>query len=352
MVKVSVIIPARDAAETLGACLDALSLEAVPGLDAELIVVDDGSRDQTRAIAQRPNVNVVRGAGRGPASARNLGARCARGELLVFLDADTVPRPGWLAEMLAPFVDPAVVAVKGRYYTLQHGMIPRFAQLEFEDKYARLERARRIDFVDTGTAAYRRDAFLCSAGFDEGFSMPSAEDVELAFRLSAAGAQFVFNPRAGVWHRHAETLANYLLKKARYGFYRVAVYRRHPRKALGDSYTPPLMAVQIALVACSWLLGAMLAARPHAAVRVALAGALSVFGVSTVPLATRAVPGDVRLAVCVPLLVYARSAAQGVGILLGIGRLAVAHMPTCVYAGAQIGPVTNGVHDHACMCTF
>ncbi len=326
MVQVSVIIPARDAAATLGACLDALADQAVPGANAELIVVDDCSHDQTRTIAQRPNVRVLHGAGRGPAVARNLGARCAQGDILVFLDADTVPRPGWLAELVTPFVEPQVVAVKGRYHTVQCGLVPRFAQLEFEDKYARLERARRIDFVDTGTAAYRREAFLSSGGFDESFPAQSAEDVELAFRLSAAGARFVFNPRAGVCHRHAETLSAYLLKKMRYGFFRVAVYRRHPRKALGDSYTPPVMAVQIGLVACSWLFGVLLIARPRSALRWALAGVLGAFGMTTVALASRAAADGFLLMLSVPLLVYARSAAQGVGILIGLGRLVFERM--------------------------
>ncbi len=270
MVQVSVIIPARDAAATLGACLDALAGQAVPGANAELIVVDDCSHDQTRTIAQRPNARVLHGAGRGPAVARNLGARCAQD--------------------------------------------------------ARLERARRIDFVDTGTAAYRRDAFLSSGGFDESFPAQSAEDVELAFRLSAAGARFVFNPRAGVCHRHAETLSAYLLKKMRYGFFRVAVYRRHPRKALGDSYTPPVMAVQIGLVACSWLFGVLLIARPRSALRWALAGVLGAFGMTTVALASRAAADGFLLMLSVPLLVYARSAAQGVGILIGLGRLVLERM--------------------------
>ncbi|HET6320091.1 MAG TPA: glycosyltransferase [Chloroflexota bacterium] len=314
------MIPARDAEATLGACLDALEPQGVPGPDAELIVIDDGSRDRTGAVAQRSGVRVLVGTRRGPAAARNLGARCARGDILVFLDADTMPRANWLTEMLAPFADPLVIAVKGRYYTHQRGVIPRFVQLEFEHKYARLERAARIDFVDTGTAAYRRDAFLTSGGFDEVFA--SAEDVELAFRLSAAGARFVFNPKAGVWHRHAETLSAYLLKKLRYGIFRVEVYRRHPRKTLGDSYTPPLMAVQIGLVACSWLFGVLLAARPHGAFRWFLAGVLAAFGLTTLPLVRRAAPaGGLWLMLSVPPLVYARAAAQGFGITLGLGRL-------------------------------
>src|SRR5438067_12612865 len=79
-VAVSVIIPARDAAATLGECLDALAAEGVPGPAVELIVVDDGSVDGTARMAARPGFQVLASGGRGPAAARNQGARRAAGE--------------------------------------------------------------------------------------------------------------------------------------------------------------------------------------------------------------------------------------------------------------------------------
>ncbi|HEX6511295.1 MAG TPA: glycosyltransferase, partial [Chloroflexota bacterium] len=166
---VSVIIPAHNAEATLADCLDAVMAQQAPGLTLEVLVVDDRSTDGTRSVACRPGVRLLDGSGRGPAAARNLGARSASGSILVFLDADTRPKPGWLNELLTPLVDPEVAAVKGAYDSDQRGLLARFAQLEFEYKYARLERAQRVDFVDTGTAAFRRDAFERIGGFDERF---------------------------------------------------------------------------------------------------------------------------------------------------------------------------------------
>ena len=318
--RVSVVVPARDAAATLGACLEGLAAEGVPGPAAELLVVDDASRDATRLVASRPGVRLLSGPGRGPAAARNLGARAATGEVLVFLDADTAPLPGWLREVLAPLADPAVVAVKGRYHSDQRALVARFGQLEFEEKYARLARAARVDFLDAGTVAFRRAAFLDAGGFDEGFPAQSAEDVDLAFRLAAGGARFAFNPRAGVLHRHEGRLAAYLYKKARYGFYRVRVYRRHPDKALGDAYTPPVMGLQIGLAGLAWALALLALARRRAPRRVlgGLAGVLAAFAVSTLPLVRRARADQPDLALLVPPLVLARATAQGVGILAGL----------------------------------
>lgn len=312
-VRLAVVIPARNAAASLRECLTAVLAQGIPGDGRELIVVDDASDDDTAKVASAAGAKVLRGEGRGPAAARNLGARHAsEADVLVFLDADTAPEQGWLGELLKPFdSDPAIVAVKGRYVTHQRGLVARFAQLEFEEKYARLERASRVDFVDTGTAAYRRDVFVGAGGFDESFPAQSAEDVELAFRLAEQGAQFAFSPRARVRHVHADTLLAYLYKKARYGFFRVTVYRRHPTKLTGDSYTPPWMGVQICLAGLLPL--AVLLPRKWLAANIAGA-----FAALCWPLLQRAWLVDRGLLPWVVPISYARAFAQGAGLGLGL----------------------------------
>jgi glycosyltransferase involved in cell wall biosynthesis len=93
---VSVVIPARDAAATLGATLAGLA--AQDPAPNEVIVVDDGSTDATVALAEAAPIvtRVVRGTGEGPGAARNAGAAAATGEVLAFVDADCDPQPGWL----------------------------------------------------------------------------------------------------------------------------------------------------------------------------------------------------------------------------------------------------------------
>ena len=316
----AVIIPARNAGNSLGECLAALRATGVPGEHGELFVVDDGSEDDTAKIAAAAEVAVLNGCGRGPAAARNLGARQANADVLVFLDADTAPEPGWLAALLRPFEEPGIVAVKGRYVTRQNGIVPRFSQLEFEEKYARLERAEHVDFVDTGTAAYRRDVFLEAGGFDESFPAQSAEDVELAFRLAEQGARFAFSPAARVRHVHAESLRAYLYKKARYGFFRVTVYRRHPTKLKGDSYTPPWMGVQIVLAG---VLPLVVLGRLIGLPRGLTRAAMLAFAGTCVPLLRRAWLTDRGLLPCVIPLSYARAFAQGLGLGLGLAATLV-----------------------------
>ena len=95
---ISVIVPVKDGAQTLPACLEALLRQDGQrfGVDYEIIVVDDGSRDESARIAAQMGLRVISQANAGPAAARNLGASLAGGQLLAFTDADCVPLPDWL----------------------------------------------------------------------------------------------------------------------------------------------------------------------------------------------------------------------------------------------------------------
>lgn len=106
---VSVVVPARDAAATLPRTLAALAGQDHRG-PTEIIVVDDGSTDETAGIARAAGARVVSLEGQhGPAGARNAGIAAATGELLAFTDADCVPAPGWLAALVAALVDDDLV---------------------------------------------------------------------------------------------------------------------------------------------------------------------------------------------------------------------------------------------------
>src|SRR6476661_7120595 len=131
--RVSVVIPAYRAARTLPAGLAALAAQTYPADHLEIIVVDDGSPDETAAVAEAAGARVLRQANRGPATARNRGALAATGDLVLFTDADCAPTPAWVERMAAPFADPAVMGVKGAYRTRQRSIAARFAQYEFED---------------------------------------------------------------------------------------------------------------------------------------------------------------------------------------------------------------------------
>lgn len=120
---ISVVIPARDAANTIKDCLEAVLSQKKIDFDYEVIVVDDGSRDNTAEIAESLGVKVIRQLNAGPGAARNSGVNAAQGEIIAFTDADCVPTSEWLCHIIQPFIEADVVGVKGTYLCNQEGRI-------------------------------------------------------------------------------------------------------------------------------------------------------------------------------------------------------------------------------------
>jgi cellulose synthase/poly-beta-1,6-N-acetylglucosamine synthase-like glycosyltransferase len=292
--------------------------------DYEVIVVDDGSADDPAAVASQYGVMVVRQDHAGAGAARNRGAQEARGAILLFTDADCEPLPDWIEQMLAPLVQPDVVGVKGVYHTRQGALVALFAQAELDEKYERLARSDRIDFVDTYAAAYRREVFLAHGGFDPEFLLD--EDQEFSYRLARAGHKLVFAPAAAVYHRHPGTVWAYTWRKAQIGRWKVRVHARHPGKAVRDSYTPWTQKAQIALLPLACVAGMAAALAP---VPASLAAIPAVLGLaSAVPLAIRAASRGWQVAVIAPGLILLRAFALGVGLVWGGLRLLGSRLAT------------------------
>ncbi len=312
----SVIIPTFNGAGRIRHCLDALSRE-IAGRLVEIVIVDDGSTYPLASTVSRyPRVRLIAQANAGPATARNRGALEARGSLLLFTDDDCVPAPGWLDAMLSPFADPEVVGVKGVYRTHQRSLAARFVQIEYEDKYRLMANLPSIDFVDTYSAAFRRDRFLEMNGYDTSFPVACAEDIELSYRMSARGWTMKFAPTAVVFHTHPDTFAKYLKKKYKFAFWRVLAVRKNPAKGIKDSHTPQVMKLQLLLLPA--LLVAIpidLALRPPVP---ATALVLAAFTVTTLPFAASAVCKDPAVGLLSPVLLAARACAQVLGVAAGV----------------------------------
>jgi len=318
---ISVIIPAYNGGQSLPACLEALQRQT--HAPDELIVVDDGSTDDTVALAEQSGVTVLSQAKAGPGAARNRGARAARGDILLFTDADCAPAPDWIEHMLVPFADPSVAGAKGEYRTRQRGLVARFVQQEYQDRYDRMSHQSQIDFVDTYSAAYRRHLFLAAGGFDTSFSTASVEDQEFSFRLAARGHRLVYVPAAIVYHRHDRSLGEYARRKYWIGFWKALVTGRYPDKLVHDSHTPQILKLQMGLAALGALL--LLGGAGTRAWAVAASGwlAWAVLLVSGVPFYFKIGRRDAPVLAVAPLLLFVRAWALGLGFLLGNLRLVV-----------------------------
>jgi GT2 family glycosyltransferase len=313
---VSIIIPTFNGASRIGICLDAL-LQQVAGRDAEILVVNDGSTDNTADVVEcYSGVRLITQEHAGPAAARNRGAMEARGTIILFTDDDCLPMPDWLDAMIEPFEDPEVVGARGVYRTHQQRLAARFVQIEYEDRYRLMAGLPFIDFIDTYSAAFRRDRFVEMTGYDISFPVASAEDIELSYRMSARGWKMKFAPAAIVYHTHPDTLWRYLKKKYKFAFWRVLAVRKNPSKAVKDSHTPQLMKLQLLFApALSLAVAVDLVARPAVPASVFVG---AIFLVSTLPFALRVIPKDPIVGLLSPALLVARTWAQVLGVAAGL----------------------------------
>ncbi|MGB1253640.1 MAG: glycosyltransferase [Candidatus Promineifilaceae bacterium] len=246
---VSVVIPAFNAEKIIAPCLFALANQSYPRDRFEVLLVDDGSADQTALVGRKHGAHVVSlPHNQGRSAARNAGAAAANGEILLFTDADCEPTSNWVADMIAPFqADATVVGVKGAYYCKQRSLIARFTQLELEDKYAELSRHTTISFIDTYSAAYRRDIFLANGGFDSTLNYSLLEDQDFSFRLAAQGVKLVFAPAARVYHQHLTSPTRYYWRKWLIGRWKTVILRRFPERRDNDSRTPFSLKLQFGI---------------------------------------------------------------------------------------------------------
>lgn len=180
-IRVTVVVPARNAAAHLDECLTSLKAQDFECHDLDIVVVDNGSTDDTAAMAHRATVRVVSEPRRGFGFARNAGAHAAHGDLIVFIDSDCRADTDWLARLVAGFDDPDVGCVVGTVRGKDAaGLIPRwFEQREFTKQERLL--ALRPPVVAGANMAYRRDVFEAIGWFDE--DCPSGEDGDFFWRL-------------------------------------------------------------------------------------------------------------------------------------------------------------------------
>ena len=173
---VSVIVPAHNAAGTIGACLRSVLASDHDG-EREVIVVDDGSTDGTPTIAEQLGCRVIRqSTNGGPALARNAGAEAARGEVLIFVDADTEMRRDSIREALRALEEPGVGAVTGMYEPepLNGGFFPAYYAY-FKYHAFTAHPVDRIHAFGAQCAAIRRDLFDRAGGFR---AFPWGVDIE------------------------------------------------------------------------------------------------------------------------------------------------------------------------------
>jgi mycofactocin system glycosyltransferase len=234
---VTVVIPVRDRAAMLEHCLAAL------GSGFPVVVVDDGSADRAavaKVVARHGATLISRAVNGGPAAARNTALASVASELVAFIDSDCVADPGWIERLAGHFADPLVAAVAPRVTGLARGTwAGRYTMasgsLDLGGRAARVRPGSQVSYVPTAALLARRTALLAVAllavqgpgpVFDE--SMRVGEDVDLVWRLHAAGWRIRYDPAVQVAHSEPATWPALLARRYRYGTSAAPLAERHP----------------------------------------------------------------------------------------------------------------------------
>lgn len=230
----TVVVATRNRPDALDACLRALVAQDLAAF--EVLIVDDGSTSPQRRIADRfagaLNVRVLEQANAGPASARNAGAREARGRFLAFTDDDCLPDKGWLSALARALEQHPRSAIGGVVVNRLDNPYSAASQLLIDFLYHYFDAHQTTArFFVTSNCALPTDLFREVGGFDLSFPFAAAEDRDLCERWQQRGWALVYVDDAIVIHTHPLTLGSYCRQHFTYG--RGAWFLRHARRKRG-----------------------------------------------------------------------------------------------------------------------
>ena len=238
---ISVIVPAYNAERYIEKCL--LSLKNQDFKNFEIVVVDDGSTDETPRIASSYAKVIKSPHNVGEGGARNLGAKSARGEILAFTDADVVLPNDWLTRIMKNMKTYNVQCVGGGYRgSIGNSFMELFAHLEL--CYRRTNMPQFVNTIVSNNFACYRDLFFRAGGFPEKYK---CEDMRLSFKISKEH-KILWDRENGVYHHFRPSLKAYLKQQFYFGRDTVWTYHSYPEMFLIKTHQTRWIYLETALM--------------------------------------------------------------------------------------------------------
>ncbi len=206
MKKCSIIIASYNEGKNLEKCLESLTQIRYPREAYEIIVVDNNSTDNTfEIVRQFPEVLYLKEGKQGASFARNKGISRAKGNIMVFLDADTAVTRNWLSAIIEPFEKKDIGAVGGAILPFnENNIFSQYLGVSLFLRYPRYGKKREIRGFPSCNLAVQKE--MIRRGFDTATFSTYGEDKDICYHILEKGFKVIFQPDAIVYHRHPESL--------------------------------------------------------------------------------------------------------------------------------------------------
>ncbi|HET9083303.1 MAG TPA: glycosyltransferase, partial [Candidatus Limnocylindrales bacterium] len=235
---ISVVLCSYNGARVIDRCLRGLAEQDYP--DYDVIVVDDGSTDETATIASGYDVTLVRTPNQGLSAARNEGLARARAEIVAYIDDDAWPDRDWLRYLAWTFVTTDHAGVGGpNLPPPDDGRVAGLVALAPGGPLHVLRTDTEAEHIPGCNSSFRTEHLRAIGGYDPRFRT-AGDDVDVCWRLHEQGWSVGFSPGAMVWHHRRPTIRGYLRQQRGYGFAEALLERKWPGRfnALGHVTWP------------------------------------------------------------------------------------------------------------------
>lgn len=252
--RVTILIPIKNVAKYIKACLDALLNQNYPTDKYEIWLLDNNSTDGTLEIITnypKDKVKVIQSGIDSPPIKYNRILPRVKSEIIGLVDGDANVDKEWLRKTVEQLTDPKIAGATGTILTANsEKLIPRIIGCELQDRYEKMP--REIKRAATMHIVYRKKILEEIGGFNE--KLKTGYDAEIGHRINNAGYKIIFVPEARVWHNHRETLSAFFKQQYEYGKFAIIRYFKMPEMLKGDNVSSFWMISQPLFYAFSVLL--------------------------------------------------------------------------------------------------
>ncbi len=315
---ISIIIPAYNSRKTIAQTVESCLSQTYESGHFQIIVVDDGSTDNTADIIKKYSVKYIYQNNSGPAAARNAGWKAASGRIICFTDSDCVPEKDWVSKIANKYTSEDIGAVGGSYdIQNKQSLLAKCIHEEIVQKHS--VTSEQTNYLGSFNVSYRKTVLEKVGGFDTSFKQASGEDNDLAYRVKKAGYNLIFDKNIKVGHYHQTKLLKYMKEQYRHGYWRMKLYRIHPDMTKGDSYAGILDFIQPPLAMT--IIGTLIASLFYKSLFAVMLILMIFLLVLQLPITLKAVIRNKKYLYCYLLLIlFLRAFARGLGMLKGIWR--------------------------------